>query len=157
MIARWTRHPASWAAGDEVNGNDPRLRAELQHRRIGYVLAVAKGHPVTTQAGKHKAVDLATRLPAQVWARHSAGAGAKGQRVYDWALVEIMSANRWTGAALRLGRAPCRPGARVPEVQNSERDTYITEQGSPRWRFHRGLFWGLRIRRWCQGSATGWR
>jgi SRSO17 transposase len=27
--------PASWVAGDEVYGADPRLRAELQARQIG--------------------------------------------------------------------------------------------------------------------------
>jgi hypothetical protein len=33
-------------AGDEVYGADPRLRAELQARQIGYVLAVACHHRV---------------------------------------------------------------------------------------------------------------
>ena len=31
--------PASWVAGDEVYGADPKLRQALQDRRIGYVLA----------------------------------------------------------------------------------------------------------------------
>ena len=43
--------PAAWAAGDEVYGQDPQLRAELARRGLGYVLAVAKSHPVTTPAG----------------------------------------------------------------------------------------------------------
>jgi SRSO17 transposase len=81
--------PAAWVAGDEVYGNDPRLRADLHTRQIGYVLAVACDHHVTTAAGKRKAVDLVDRLPARVWARHSAGIGAKGHRVYDWALLDI--------------------------------------------------------------------
>jgi hypothetical protein len=38
--------PASWVAGDEVYGADPRLRAELQARQIGSVLAVACHHRV---------------------------------------------------------------------------------------------------------------
>lgn len=33
--------PAAWVTGDEVYGADPGLRADLQARRIGYVLAVA--------------------------------------------------------------------------------------------------------------------
>jgi SRSO17 transposase len=70
--------PAAWVAGDEVYGADPRLRSDLHDRRIGYVLAVAKDHQVTTAAGRHKRVDLVTRLPARIWARHSAGAGATG-------------------------------------------------------------------------------
>ena len=32
---------------------------------------------------------LALRLPRQAWQPVSAGAGAKGHRIYDWALVEI--------------------------------------------------------------------
>ena len=44
--------PAAWVTGDEVYGADPGLRAGLERRRIGYVLAVAKDHHVTTAAGK---------------------------------------------------------------------------------------------------------
>jgi len=81
--------PASWVAGDEVYGNDPQLRADLHERGIGYVLAVARDHQVRTGIGKRRAVDLAVRLPTGVWQRHSAGSGAKGHRLYDWALVDI--------------------------------------------------------------------
>jgi SRSO17 transposase len=80
--------PASWVAGDEVYGNDPRLRADLASRGVGYVLAVAKDHRITTGIGVRKAIDLAVRLPPAAWQRLSAGAGAKGQRLYEWALVE---------------------------------------------------------------------
>lgn len=38
--------PAGWVAGDEVYGNDPALRAGLEARGVGYVLAVACDHPV---------------------------------------------------------------------------------------------------------------
>jgi len=38
--------PAAWVAGDEVYGANPKLRAELERRGIGYVLAVACDHPV---------------------------------------------------------------------------------------------------------------
>lgn len=81
--------PASWVAGDEVYGNDPRLRADLHQRRIGYVLAVACDHRVTTGIGVHRADDIAARVPKRGWARHTAGTGAKGERLYDWALVDI--------------------------------------------------------------------
>jgi SRSO17 transposase len=43
--------PARWAAGDEVYGADPGLRRELEDRAIGYVLAIACSHHVTTAAG----------------------------------------------------------------------------------------------------------
>ena len=80
--------PAGWVAADEVYGQDPRLRAELARRGLGYVLAVAKSHPVITGIGPRPAGELAKRLPAQAWQRLSAGAGAKGPRWYDWALIE---------------------------------------------------------------------
>jgi SRSO17 transposase len=80
--------PARWAAGDEVYGADPQLRAELVRWRLGYVPAVAKNHPVRTKAGTHPAGDLAARVPEHAWQRLSAGAGAKGQRWYDWALID---------------------------------------------------------------------
>ena len=75
--------PAAWATADEVYGQDPRLRAELARRGLGYVLAVAKSHPVTTPAGTCPAIALAKRLPARAWQRISAGPGAKGPRWYD--------------------------------------------------------------------------
>jgi SRSO17 transposase len=81
--------PAAWVAGDEVYGNDPGLRADLQKRRIGYVLAVARDHHVTTGAGRFRADLLTARLPRASWQRLSAGPGLKGHRWYDWAWVVI--------------------------------------------------------------------
>ncbi len=40
--------PAAWAAADEVYGADPGLRADLEARGTGYVLAVACRHQLTT-------------------------------------------------------------------------------------------------------------
>ncbi len=80
--------PAAWVTADEVYGQDPQLRAELARRGLGYVLAVAKSHPVTTGIGPRQAIELARRLPARAWQRLSAGPGAKGPRWYDWALIE---------------------------------------------------------------------
>ena len=81
--------PASWVAGDEVYGADPDLRHDLQQRGIGYVLAVASNHRVSTSAGAATATALAATLPARAWHRRSCGAGAKGHRTYLWAWVEL--------------------------------------------------------------------
>jgi SRSO17 transposase len=35
-------------------------------------------------------VDLAVRLPKSVWQEHSAGPGAKGRRLYLWALIQTI-------------------------------------------------------------------
>ena len=81
--------PAAWVTADEVYGQDPQLRAGLARRGLGYVLAMAKSHPVTTAIGARPAAELVKRLPARAWQRVSAGPGAKGPRWYDWALIEI--------------------------------------------------------------------
>jgi SRSO17 transposase len=84
--------PARWVAGDEVYGADPRLRTELVRRRVGSVLAIAKDHPISTRIGSRRADELARRLPRQAWQRLSAGTGAKGERFYDWALIDTVDA-----------------------------------------------------------------
>ena len=73
---------------DEVYGQDPALRGGLARRGLGYVLAVARNHPVVTGIGPLPAIKLARRLPARAWQRLSAGPGAKGPRWYDWALID---------------------------------------------------------------------
>jgi SRSO17 transposase len=81
--------PAAWVTADEVYGQDPKLRAGLARRGLGYVLAVARTCPVTTAAGTCPAARLAKQLPARAWQRLSAGPGAKGPRWYDWAFIEV--------------------------------------------------------------------
>ena len=84
---------------DEVYGADPQLRAELERRRVGYVLAVARDYQVPTAAGPIRADMLTLQLPRRAWQPISAGPGAKGHRVYDWALIDIpgtgITGQRW--------------------------------------------------------------
>ena len=98
--------PASWVAGDEVYGADPRLRAELEARGMGYVLAVACDHQVPTGAGTDRADALAARVPARAWQRLSAGRGAKGHRWYDWAFIQLDRGGRAGHAWLLVRRNP---------------------------------------------------
>jgi SRSO17 transposase len=79
--------PASWVAGDEVYGADPDLRTMLHDRQIGYVLAVSCDRRVPTSAGHRAVGELAAGLPKRAWQRRSAGAGAKGPRMYSWAWI----------------------------------------------------------------------
>ncbi len=81
--------PAAWVAGDEVYGNDPALRATLEARQVGYVLAVACDHPVSTGGTTKPANTLLRHIPARAWQPISAGRGAKGHRYYDWAFVQL--------------------------------------------------------------------
>ncbi|WP_406182870.1 IS701 family transposase [Streptomyces canus] len=82
---------ASWVTGDEAYGQDPQLRAALETRGTGYVMAVACSMRVRINHGRTpiRADTVAGRLPATAWQRHSAGNGAKGPRYYDWAWIHI--------------------------------------------------------------------
>jgi SRSO17 transposase len=81
--------PARWVAGDEVYGDAPDLARECEYHRIGYVLAISRDRQVVTAAGRERADLLAARLPRWAWQRLSAGHGAKGERVYDWAWITL--------------------------------------------------------------------
>lgn len=81
--------PCRWAAGDEAYGNDPRLAAQLRQLQLGYVLAVACSHQVSTGLGVYRVDALAAGLPATAWQRVSAGRGAKGHRYYDWSFTAL--------------------------------------------------------------------
>ena len=85
--------PAGWVTGDEVYGQHYRLRSMLEERGTPYVLAVpVNQRVVATLDGKVaelRADALAKTLPAQAWKQISAGAGAKGPRLYHWARAAI--------------------------------------------------------------------
>jgi SRSO17 transposase len=81
--------PANWVTGDEVYGDNPALRAALEARGIGYVLAVSASHHAPTAAGPVRVDRLTSRLPRRAWQTLSAGAGAKGHRLYQWAWVDL--------------------------------------------------------------------
>jgi SRSO17 transposase len=84
--------PVRWVTADEAYGKDGALRAALEQRTLGYVLAVACDHRIAVLGGSTMRVDTAARvLPNAVWHRLSAGAGVKGQRWYDWAWVRVHS------------------------------------------------------------------
>ncbi|WP_327416996.1 IS701 family transposase [Streptomyces sp. NBC_01233] len=91
MIERFmdAGHRVDWVTGDEVYGDNPKLRSALEERRMGYVLAVACSAEVTTGAGTFRADALARKVPKRAWQKLSAGRGAKGQRFYDWAVIDL--------------------------------------------------------------------
>jgi SRSO17 transposase len=81
---------ASWVTADEVYGGDPALRRFLQDRGLSYVLAVKGSEPlVTVTSGSATAAQVAASVPVEQWVACSAGHGAKGRRLYDWARVEL--------------------------------------------------------------------
>jgi SRSO17 transposase len=85
--------PAGWVAADEVYGQNAGLRLALEERGMSYVLAVpVNQYMIATQAGRivQCRVDaVSAAVPESDWQRLSAGAGAKGPRLYDWVRVPI--------------------------------------------------------------------
>jgi SRSO17 transposase len=83
--------PAQWVTGDEVYGGDVRLRVWLEEQQVAHVLAIKRTEPLwsTTSWTQVAATTLADAVPTTAWERLSAGAGAKGPRVYDWTRVPI--------------------------------------------------------------------
>lgn len=82
--------PATWVTADEVYGGDRRLRVWLEERHVAHVLAVKRTEPLWTMTAEQvPAAVVAAAVPEESWERHSAGDGAKGPRVYDWAGVPI--------------------------------------------------------------------
>ena len=83
----------AWVLGDAVYGNDRALRSWLEGQEQAFLLAIRSderlwvwwhGAPRQLKVGA-----VADALPAGAWARRSAGAGSKGARTYDWALVPL--------------------------------------------------------------------
>jgi SRSO17 transposase len=81
--------PFRWVTGDEVYGNDSQMRRWLEGRKIFYVLAVSCQYQVFYEGARRWAAEIAKLLPQKGWKRLSAGAGTKGERLYDWALLPL--------------------------------------------------------------------
>jgi len=80
---------AAMVAGDEVYGGRD-LRRLIRGLGLGYVLAVRSNHTVTLTSGKAMtAAGAAAMVPARAWQRMPTGAGTKGIRGYDWAMIEV--------------------------------------------------------------------
>jgi SRSO17 transposase len=114
--------PARWVTADEVYGGDARLRAFLEQRGLAYVLAVKATQPLWAHGEQGPAEvparELVARLPARAWRRLSAGDGAKGPRVYDWARVGLVrpgwpgrGSGCWPAGDLGMGSWPSMPAS----------------------------------------------
>jgi SRSO17 transposase len=96
--------PCDWVLGDEVYGADRRLRTMLEERDRPYVLAIRSNDWLDAEleggVGRDTPEALTRALPPRAWRRLSAGAGTKGERLYDWARVRLVrprdpSRERW--------------------------------------------------------------
>jgi SRSO17 transposase len=81
--------PSGWVTGDAVYGDDGDLRRWLEEGAHPYVLAVSCTHPIWQGGEQRRADELISALPATAWGRISAGRGSQGERLYDWACVQL--------------------------------------------------------------------
>lgn len=81
--------PAAWVTADEAYGKDHKFRTWLEQRRIGYVVAVACNQTIPAVDGTSRADVLVAHAPAEAWTRRSCGDGAKGSRLFDWAVASL--------------------------------------------------------------------
>jgi SRSO17 transposase len=88
--------PVQWVTGDSIYGGDRRLRLWLEEQGQWFVLGIGKDEPLWSSFYQPRADERAAALPEETWCRLSCGAGAKGPRVYDWALLPLP---RWGQSA----------------------------------------------------------
>ena len=81
--------PATWVTADEAYGGDSKFRHWLEEHRIGYVVAVPSNQTIPAVAGTSRADTLVAHAPDEAWKRRSCGDGAKGPRLFDWAVAEL--------------------------------------------------------------------
>jgi SRSO17 transposase len=77
-----------WFTADEAYGDNPGLRAYLEDQDLNYVMAISCDQRFSTPTGRVRADELAALAPKRGWQRLSAGQGSKGQRLYDWLLID---------------------------------------------------------------------
>jgi SRSO17 transposase len=85
--------PCKWVTADEVYGGDRHLRIWLEGQEQAFVLAVTSNEPLWCNIGRglrqERVKDMVSSLTNDEWQRLSAGDGAKGPRLYDWAKVPL--------------------------------------------------------------------
>ncbi len=84
--------PFAWVAADSVYGVGD-IEMALRRAVKGYVLGVSASHYFGSWTGKPEvagtAEEIAEELPSSAWTRLSAGVGTKGERLHDWAYLEL--------------------------------------------------------------------
>src|ERR671927_1787826 len=84
--------PFAWVAGDSIYGVSE-VEMALRRAGKGYVLGVNSNSQFNSWGTKPPvagtAAEIADNLDPSAWHRLSAGAGSKGERLFDWAYLEL--------------------------------------------------------------------
>lgn len=82
--------PFAWVTADEAYGSDTKFRLWLESQQLSHVVAVPKNASVVSMnLRKTRADRVIADLDENAWQRLSAGNGAHGPRLYDWAVADI--------------------------------------------------------------------
>ncbi len=81
------RAAGSLVDADEVYGSDSRFRAFLQRQGLSYVVAISCQSHMYHQGLRTRVDEHAAAFGKRMWKRISCGAGTKGERFYEWAVV----------------------------------------------------------------------
>jgi SRSO17 transposase len=115
--------PASWVTADEAYGQDYKFRTWCEKRRIGYVVAVPRSQTIPAGAGSSRADHATAQAPEQAWKRRSCADGAKGPRVFDWAVASVSAGDdtppgwgRWLLVRRQILTAEQAAAGREPEL-----------------------------------------
>lgn len=81
--------PAAWVTGDEIYGDATDLRRWLEQNTHPYVFAVSCSSPIWHGGRQERADALVASLPPESWGTLSCGAGSQGERLYDWACIQL--------------------------------------------------------------------
>lgn len=79
----------NWVTGDSIYGGDRRLRLWLEAQPQPFVLAITCNEALWCGMQQQRADVLAQGFSETDWHRLSAGNGAKGPRLYDWAAMPL--------------------------------------------------------------------
>jgi SRSO17 transposase len=123
----------AWITGDSVYGADHTIRSWAKENRYGYVMSVTSaqrlgGRPLTRWINK---------LPKSAWQRLSAGEGAKGPRLYDWACLPHTGAAPGFACALLVRRSIAKPSELTFYLTHAPQGTRLAELvrvAGMRWR-----------------------
>jgi SRSO17 transposase len=115
--------PAAWITADEAYGQDYKFRTWCEKRRIGYVVAVPRSQTIPAGTGSSRADHAVTQAPEQAWKRRSCADGAKGPRMFDWAVASVAAGDdtppgwgRWLLVRRQILTADQTAAGREPEL-----------------------------------------
>jgi SRSO17 transposase len=134
--------PVDWVVGDTVYGYDE-LRLFLEEQQKNYVLAVPETHAIWVQGRQQSVGLLAALLPQEAWVGLSAGEGSKGERLYEWAWLQLPEdpVNLGRGRWLLIRRSLSDPSERAYYRAYGPAQTSLVDlvrvTGS-RWRIEEG-------------------